>query len=238
MSEWPVLTVGLRLEGQPVLLVGAGSVAVEKLAKLLRCGATVEVIAPWACQEVLQWAESGQIRYTAREFSVADVTGRLLVVSATGREGVDLTVFAACQERQILCNCADVPEACTAWLMAQDQLGPLTLAVGTSGTAPGLTRRLLQEALTGLPSDIASLVDRYGQLRRWVVDELAPGLPQLAQRMELLRSLARQPWPWLRGAKTSQQAELHDLWQRRRAVEQEPAAVRADAELGRADQPR
>ena len=162
MSEWPVLVVGLRLSGQPVLLVGAGRVATEKLEKLLRCGADVEVVAPQACEQIRAWAQAGRLRHTERPFAATDVIDRLLVVSATGREGVDLLVFAECQKRNILCSSADVPEAGTAWWMAQAQQGPLTLAVGSSGSAPGLTRRLLQEALTGLPSDIADLVQRYG----------------------------------------------------------------------------
>ncbi len=212
MSQWPVLAVGLRLQGQPVLLVGAGAVAAEKLEKLLRCGAVIDVVAPQACQQVRQWAQDGLLRWIPRPFAAEDVAGRLMVLSATGREGVDLEVFAQCEKRHILCNSADVPEACTAWLMAQAQHGPLTVAVGTSGTAPGLSRRLLQEALSGLPADIADLVDRYGRLRRWVIDDLAPGPSQLAGRMELLRRLAKQPWSWLRGGTADQRAELLKSW--------------------------
>lgn len=212
MSEWPVLAVGLRLQGQPVLLVGAGHVAAEKLEKLLRCGADVEMVAPAACPEVLHKVQAGLVRWLPREFAPSDVADRLLVVTATGRDGVDLAVFAECEKRRILCNSADVPEACTAWLMAQAQQGPLTVAVGTSGVAPGLARRLLAEALAGLPEDVGDLVERYGSLRRWVVDGLAPGPAQLSQRLELLRHLARQPWPWLRGRPVDQRTEVSARW--------------------------
>lgn len=212
MSEWPVLAVGLRLQGQPVLVVGAGPVAAEKLEKLLRCDADIEVVAPVACPQVAQWAQSGLLHWLPREFAPSDVADRLLVVTATGRDGVDLAVFAECQKRRILCNSADVPEACTAWLMAQAQQGPLTVAVGTSGVAPGLARRLLAEALAGLPDDVGALVERYGSLRRWVVDELAPGPAQLSQRLELLRHLARQPWPWLRGRPVDQRSVASARW--------------------------
>lgn len=227
MSEWPVLAVGLRLEGQPVLLVGAGRVAAEKLEKLLRCGADVELVAPAACPQVLQTVQAGLARWTAREFAPEDVAGRLMVVTATGRCGVDLAVFAECQQRHILCNSADVPEACSAWLMAQIQQGPLTLAVGTAGTAPGLARRLVAEALGGLPADVGDLIESYASLRRWVVAELAPGPAQLSLRTALLRDLAQRPWSWLRGRPADKRSDVHALWLAALAGAGDPIAPKA-----------
>lgn len=217
MSAWPVLAVGLRLRGEPVLVVGGGAVAAEKIDKLRRCGADLTVVAPQACAAVQALAAAGELRWWARPFAADDVRDRLLVVSATGRDGVDLEVYAACRARRILCNSADVPEACSAWLMAQHQEGPLTLAVGTSGTAPGLTRRLLAEARAGLPAEVAAAIERYAALRRWVIDELAPGPAQLPARMALLRGLAQAPWSWFGQGRDAQQAAL-----RQRRAEDQP----------------
>lgn len=215
MSSWPVLAVGLRLQGEPVLVVGAGNVATEKIAKLQLCGANLTVVAPEACYAVQQLALDGQLRWIQRVFQEEDVLGRLLVVSATGREGVDLQVYAACKRRNILCNSADVPEACNVWLMAQSQEGPLTLAVGTSGTAPGLARRLLREARAGLPADVAERIVQYADLRRWTIDELAAGPQHLAARMAMLRELAMRPWNWLSLATETQRGELTLRWNNR-----------------------
>lgn len=212
MSTWPVLAVGLRLQGDPVLVVGAGNVATEKIAKLQLCGANLTVVAPEACDAVQRLAQDGQLHWIQRVFQEEDVLGRLLVVSATGREGVDLQVYAACKRRNILCNSADVPEACNVWLMAQSQEGPLTLAVGTSGTAPGLARRLLQEARAGLPADVAERIVQYADLRRWTIDELAAGPQHLAARMAMLRELAQKPWTWLSLATETQREELARRW--------------------------
>lgn len=215
MSSWPVLAVGLRLQGEPVLVVGAGNVATEKIAKLRLCGANLTVVAPEACDAVQQLALDGQLRWIQRVFKEEDVLGRLLVVSATGREGVDLQVYAACNSRNILCNSADVPEACNVWLMAQIQEGPLTLAVGTSGTAPGLARRLIREARAGLPADVAERIVQYANLRRWTIEDLAAGPQHLAARMAMLRELATQPWSWLSLAAETQREELARRWNSR-----------------------
>ncbi len=191
-----LLAVGLQLTGRQVLVVGAGPVGEAKIARLLACGAKVRVVAPVATAQVRDWAETNRIDWYSRPFVARDLDGCLLAITATGTP-VDMEVFEACDARQMLCNAADVPEACSVYLMSQGDHGTVTVAVGTSGLAPGLAGRLRREAEAGLPDDIDDLVICYASLRRWLVDVHAPG-PQSRRRGEVLRWLAAQPWPVLR----------------------------------------
>ena len=124
---------------------------------------------PLATARVQEWHAQGRLDWHPRAFSPDDLAGVVFVMTATGCE-VDDTVLAACEQRQLLCNAADRPQACSVYLMAQVQHGPVTLATGTSGLAPGLAGRLQREARAGLPDDVEQLVAAYAQARHWVLD--------------------------------------------------------------------
>lgn len=204
----PLLAVGLLLAGRQVLVVGAGSVAQAKIARLLEMRAVVRVVAPVATEVVRDWANAGRLDWRSREFRTEDLDGCFFVVTATGRAH-DPVVFRACESRQILCNAADVPDACSAYLLSQAQRGPVTLATGTSGLAPGLAGRLRREAQAGLPDDVQVLVERYASIRRWLIDRF-PHEGQ-AVRGAALRWLAEQPWDLLRRP----EAEVREVIERR-----------------------
>lgn len=199
-----VFVAGLRLRGRSVLVVGGGAVALSKALRLLDVGAHVTVVARRALPTLQALADAGELDLHVRDFVPTDCDQRFLVITATGTD-CDQAVFAACEARHTLCNAADVPEACSVWLMAQQQRGLLTLAIGTLGTAPGLSGRLSREALAGLPADVDALLERYALLRRWLVDQHAPGMDQLERRTATLRWLARRPWRFFRLALARQQ---------------------------------
>ncbi len=191
------LAVALLLRDRRVLVVGAGPVALGKIARLLAAKAQVTIVAPDVLPEIHALAAAGTVQLAQRRFVPADLDGVWFCLTATGRDRVDGEVFAACEARHLLCNAADVPEACSVQLMAQEDAGSLTLAVGSAGLAPGLTGRLAREARAAWPDDIAVLVQRYGAIRQWLKAQ-HPGDALLPNRTAALRWLARQPWALLR----------------------------------------
>ena len=191
------LAVGLLLRNRRVLVVGAGPVALGKIARLLAADAQVTVVAPDVLSEIRVLAADGVVRLEQRPFVPADLDGVWFCVTATGRDRADAEVFAACEARHLLCNAADVPEACSVHLLAQEVAGPLTLAVGSAGLAPGLSGRLAREARAAWPDDIAEIVQHYGAIRHWLKAQ-HPGDALLPNRTAALRWLARQPWAVLR----------------------------------------
>ena len=52
--------VFLDLRGRPILIVGGGNIAVEKLNSLLPSGAEITVLAPLINDQVRAWVESGE----------------------------------------------------------------------------------------------------------------------------------------------------------------------------------
>ncbi len=80
----------LDLTDRPTLVVGAGPIGLEKIEGLLAANAAVHVITKSACAEVHELANEGAITLELREYTPADLEGRLLVVAAT--EDTQLTV--------------------------------------------------------------------------------------------------------------------------------------------------
>ena len=64
----PLFPVFVKLEGRPVLLVGAGPIGESKIAGLLASGAEVSVVAPRATASITKWAADGKLRWHQREF--------------------------------------------------------------------------------------------------------------------------------------------------------------------------
>ena len=205
-SSDPGLVVALQLRGRRVLLVGGGAVAADKCAKLLAHGALVTVVAPQLGPKFVDWTLASAVVWHRRPFAAADVADQFLVVAATGVSAVDAQVFAACEANATLCNAADVPAACSVFLMAQRQHGEVVVAAGTAGTAPGLAGRLAEEAADGLPADVAALVARYATIRRWILDTF-PDVEH-GVRTRILRKLAREPWENFRCGLADQQAQV------------------------------
>lgn len=186
MALFPIF---LKLDRRPCLVVGAGSVAVEKITKLLGAGASVHVIAPRVSEPVERWAVRGEITLERRAFEVNDLEGQTLVVTATDSREVNGAVFLAAQSRGLLCNSVDDPPNCDFYFAATVERGDLRIAISTNGESPALAQRLRREIDAQLPADLGDWVRELGSLRREILASHPAGEPRKA----LLHRLAEMP---------------------------------------------
>lgn len=159
----------MKLEGRPVLVVGAGHVAESKIAGLLDTGAMIRVVALQATEQVREWARSGQIALEERAFSMADLDGTFLVVVGTSSSELNEIVFREAQQRGVLCNVVDVPEQCDFFYPAVVRRGDLQIAISTSGQSPSLAQKLRQQLERQFGPGYAAWVAELGATRREVL---------------------------------------------------------------------
>ncbi len=176
----------VKLEGRPVLVVGAGHVAESKVGGLLETGAKIRVVALQATELVREWARSGLIALEERAFSTADIDGVFLVVVGTSSSTVNELVFREAQHRGVLCNVVDVPERCDFFYPAVVRRGDLQIAISTSGQSPSLAQKIRQQLERQFGPGYAAWVAELGETRR---DVLRSGLDPERKRY-LLHSLA------------------------------------------------
>jgi len=176
----------VKLEGRPVLVVGAGHVAESKIGGLLETGAKIRVVALQATEQVRDWARAGQIALEERAFLQSDLNEVFLVVVGTSSKTVNALVFGEAQRQGILCNVVDVPEHCDFYYPAVVRRGDLQIAISTSGQSPSLAQKLRQQLERQFGPGYAAWVAELGETRREV---LRSGLDPERKRY-LLHSLA------------------------------------------------
>src|SRR5262245_17820547 len=134
MRSFPLF---LKLEGRPVLLVGAGSAAAAKLRLLGSAGARVTVAADIPSPEAFAAVE--------------------LVFGATGNEADDRIVAERARAAGRLVNIVDRPELSDFTMPAIVDRGDIVVAVSTHGASPVLAQRVRAAIESVLPPGLGRL---------------------------------------------------------------------------------
>jgi siroheme synthase-like protein len=157
----------LDVTGRRCLVVGGGTVGLEKASALAACGALVTVVSP----ELDAGFAELDVTWLERRYETSDLDGAFLVIAATSDRSVNESVSRDAEARQMLCNVADVPDLCNFILPAVHREGPIAVAVSTGGASPALAKRLR--------SQIAELV---GPEHAELAEELRAMRPQVKER--------------------------------------------------------
>jgi uroporphyrin-III C-methyltransferase/precorrin-2 dehydrogenase/sirohydrochlorin ferrochelatase len=182
-----LLPIFLKLDGRPALLVGAGTVALEKIGSLLKTGVKLRVIAPYARTEIRRLAAEGKLEWIEREFKPSDLDGKFIVIAATDVPEVNAAVYREAVARGIACNSVDDIPNCDFFFGSVVSRGDLQIAISTAGESPAVAQRLRREIDAQLPEDLGPWLAELGELRR----EVLSTHPRSEERRLLLHELAQ-----------------------------------------------
>jgi uroporphyrin-III C-methyltransferase/precorrin-2 dehydrogenase/sirohydrochlorin ferrochelatase len=149
------------LNGQKVLIVGGGEVALRKISLLERTGASIIVVAPKIAPQIRARAEAGRLTLVVREFAAEDLDGARLVIVATSRRAVNRWIAKLSESRNIPVNVVDDREASRFIVPAIIDRDPVMVAISTGGTSPVLARRLRERLEAMIPK-------RIGEFASWL----------------------------------------------------------------------
>jgi siroheme synthase-like protein len=135
MPHYPVF---LDLKDRPVLVIGAGTVALRKTKGLLEAGARVTVVAPEALPEF----DDLPVRLLRRRFRASDLAGAALVFAATDDRAVNHRIGIAAKSRGVFANVADSAAECGFIVPARVNRGDVQIAISTGGTNPRVSAEL------------------------------------------------------------------------------------------------
>jgi precorrin-2 dehydrogenase / sirohydrochlorin ferrochelatase len=168
MLDTPFYIACLRLVGRRCVVVGGGSVGLEKVDGLLACGGEVTLIAPAAEAELQEYAAEGSIRWEQRPYDgPADLEGVFIVIAATNDTDVNIAVYGDAERRAMLVNVVDVPPLCNFILPAIVRTGPLAIAISTAGASPALAKRMKREIEGQFGEPYARLAVLLNEARGW-----------------------------------------------------------------------
>ncbi|RLT34734.1 MAG: bifunctional precorrin-2 dehydrogenase/sirohydrochlorin ferrochelatase [Chloroflexi bacterium] len=162
MIYYPIF---LDVQRKPVLLVGGGHVALEKIGKLIDHGADVTVVAPDLIGDVRAFIDAGRARWEQREFRDGETEGYFLVMVATDNGAVNRRVADEARARNILVNAADDADNCDFILPSLVRRGEIAIAASTGGTSPAMARWLRERLEEFMSDDVLSLASLLAEVR-------------------------------------------------------------------------
>lgn len=163
MGYYPIF---LEVDRKPVLLVGGGHVADEKLGRLVDSGADVTVVAPELIAPVRAFIDAGRARWWARPFQAGDTAGFDLVMVATDDGAVNRAVADEARAHGILVNAADDVANCDFILPSLVRRGEVQIASSTGGSSPAMARWLRERLEEFLSDDVVALNELLASVRR------------------------------------------------------------------------
>ena len=149
------------------VVAGNGEAAEAKVRLLVSAGARVR----WFLAPRNPHVDAASVKVFERAPHEADLDGAVAAISAAG-DPIDAHIYEWARARSIPVNVVDRPELCTFITPAIIDRGEVVVAVGTSGSAPVLARRIREQIETLLPARVGELAEIIGHWRARVAKSL------------------------------------------------------------------
>ncbi len=185
MLETPFYIACLKLTGRRCLVVGGGSIGLEKVEGLLVCDADVTLVAPEIEPALREYVSEGTITWLARPYEPSDLEATFMVIAATNDSEVNIGVYEDADRRAMLVNVVDVPPLCNFILPAIVRTGPLAIAISTAGASPALAKRMKREVSELFGEAYADLAVLLNEVRGWA----KATLPTYHERRDFFESI-------------------------------------------------
>lgn len=135
----------LNLRHKNCLVVGGGKVATRKISTLLQSGLRMTVISPDVSNEIFSWSENGLLTWIQKNYEGADIHPYPFIIAATNIQKINEEVAKEAHTQGKFVNVVDNPSLCN-WVMpAKVEVGPIQVAISTSGTSPSLAKSLREK---------------------------------------------------------------------------------------------
>jgi len=163
------------LDRQPVLIVGGGEQAAQKLRLLAKTTAVIRLVAPELCPELAAAVAEGRANWLATDFHPDQLQGCRLVYAAVDDLAFTARIAFAARARGIPVNAIDRPQLCSFITPAIVDRDPVVVAIGSEGTAPVLVGRIRAMLEAHLPQRLGRLATYAQTLRRRIAQSIADG---------------------------------------------------------------
>ena len=161
MQHFPIF---LAMADARVLLSGGGPAALAKLRLLMKTPARIEVFSADPAPEIVTWSRQGRLKLARRDIQRGDLNGATLLYAADEDDGLDTRTIAFGRSAGVLTNVVDNLQASDFITPAMVDRAPVTVAIGTEGTAPVLARRIkasLEEQLPVATGPLAKIASAF-----------------------------------------------------------------------------
>src|SRR3989338_3337090 len=124
------IPISLNLNGQKIVVIGGGKVALQKLFTILLYSKEVKVVAP----DILQEVKGLDINIVEKEYEPEDLDGCQIVYVCTNKKELNSRIRLEAKKRGLLVNVADSPKECDFISPAIYKEGEISIAVSSNAT--------------------------------------------------------------------------------------------------------
>ena len=171
MAYFPIF---IDITNQPVLVVGGGETALQRVKMLMDFDADIMIVAREICPEIIKLAlANGNVAAESREFETADLADKKLVFIATDDKELNHRISKLCGEAGIYVNVADDKSDSSFIQPAYVREQNLVAAFSSSGNGLEITQYLKakeKEILTPFLGELNELLGRWSK----PIEELFP----------------------------------------------------------------
>lgn len=170
--------INIRCSDATIIVVGGGEDVVAKIRLLLKTEARIAVFAPKADPAIAAWHDEGRLHHYPRQLAPQDLAAkdlapknysntRLAYISGADSSIRDQAIHMLDKHNILYCVIDDLPRSrfITPAIVDRD---PVTIAIGTEGTAPVLVRRIKAMIEQNLSPHTGILAAVSGQFRQYV----------------------------------------------------------------------
>ena len=157
--------VFLNATGKKCVVVGGGQIALRKVRMLLEYGASVDVVSPELCSELIELAGSRRIRAINREYRTGDLKDAFIAIAATDNSDINLQVVNEARTKAVLVNAVDDAENSDFIVPSYVRRGDVTIAISTAGRSPALARKIRTRLEKDFGDEYASLALLIDEVR-------------------------------------------------------------------------
>lgn len=158
----------LKLESLDTLIVGGGTVGLEKLNGLLKSSPTarITIVSETFLQPIRDLAaQFKKVRLVERTFRARDLQSKDLVILATDDKNLHERIRLQARKKRILVNVADTPGLCDFYLGSVVTKGNLKIGISTNGKSPTIAKRMREYFEDVLPENADQLLDNMQRIR-------------------------------------------------------------------------
>lgn len=184
MSQNTLLPIFIKLEELTTLIIGAGAIGAEKLSALLlhSPNAKIRLVAKEISDDVKNIIEgNSNIEVHNCAFEEKHLENVQIVISALNDIELSKEIKVLANQKGILYNAADKPEACDFYLGAVVTKGNLKIGISTNGKSPTIAKRIKEILNESIPSEIDDTIEQMNTIRKSLKGDLKQKIKTLNQ---------------------------------------------------------
>ena len=172
MDHFPIY---VKMTDKRVIFIGNGDDIIAKARLVMKTPAQIEVYATAPCDELLTFIKSEKITHLQDSFTASHIdSSEAPAIAFAYLDDENKGVIETLNHHHIPFCVIDNLKASQFTTPAIVDRAPLTIAIGTEGTAPILARQIKADLEAKLPQSLGSLAKIAGSLRSYIHQHIAP----------------------------------------------------------------